>query len=166
MQSFVIELELCPFAQRELRADRIHFAVSETDSTEVLLQTLLEEIELLENDAEIETTLLIHPAVLQDFDDYNQFLDLVDALLEQEGFAGVYQVASFHPSYQFSDTAPDDAENYSNRSPFPLLHILREASVERAVASHANVDEIPRRNIERLRQLGAAKLQSMLRRAD
>jgi len=163
VESFVVELNLCPFAQRELQAERVRFCLSEADSSEALLERLLEELELLESDAEIETTLLIHPQVLQDFDDYNQFLDLVDALLEQEGYAGVYQVASFHPDYQFADTTAGDAQNYSNRSPFPLLHLLREASVERAVASYPAVDEIPARNIERLRQLGVERLQSMLR---
>lgn len=163
VESFVVELNLCPFAQRELQAERVRFCLSEADSSEALLERLLEELELLESDAEIETTLLIHPQVLQDFDDYNQFLDLVDALLEQEGYAGVYQVASFHPDYQFADTTAGDPQNYSNRSPFPLLHLLREASVERAVVSYPAVDEIPERNIERLRQLGVAKLQSLLR---
>ncbi len=164
LEAFVIELKLCPFAKRELVKERVRFAVSSTESTEQLLATMLEELQLLEGDPGIETTLLIHPQVLQDFDDYNQFLDVVDALIEQEGYAGVFQVASFHPGYQFADTAVDDAENYSNRSPYPLLHILREASVEREVASYPDINEVPGRNIRLLRELGASKLQAILER--
>ncbi len=162
LETFVIELKLCPFAQRELTNERVRFTVSNTESTEKLLAKLLEELQLLESDPDIETTLLIHPQVLQDFDDYNQFLDLVDGLISQEGYDGVFQVASFHPQYRFDETAIDDAENYSNRSPYPLLHILREASVERAVASYPDIGAVPRRNIELLRELGVEKLQALL----
>ncbi|MEX0962841.1 MAG: DUF1415 domain-containing protein [Pseudohongiellaceae bacterium] len=162
LESFVIELNLCPFAKRELAKGRVRFAVSDTESSERLLETLLEELDFLQSEPDIETTLLIHPEVLQDFYEYNQFLDLVDALLEQEGYAGIFQVASFHPHYQFADTAEGDAENYSNRSPYPILHILREASVEREVDSYPDIDEVPRRNIALLRELGVAKLQTLL----
>ena len=161
LQSFVIELNLCPFAKRELVKDRIRFSCTDVDSIEQLLVILRDELLRLENDLEIETTLLIHPQVLQDFDDYNQFLDLADTLLEQEGFEGVVQIASFHPDYRFADTAKDDAENFSNRSPYPILHLLREASVEREVANYPDVDKIPQRNIELLRSIGAAKLKSL-----
>jgi uncharacterized protein len=161
LQSFVIELNLCPFAKRELVKDRIRFSCTDVDSIEQLLVILRDELLRLENDLEIETTLLIHPQVLQDFADYNQFLDLADTLLEQEGFEGVVQIASFHPDYRFADTAKDDAENFSNRSPYPILHLLREASVEREVANYPDVDKIPQRNIELLRSIGAAKLKSL-----
>ena len=162
LQAFVIDLNLCPFAKRELMKERVRFAVTNTTSTEILLSRLLEEIQLLETESDIETTLLIHPEVLQDFDAYNQFLDLVDALLDQEGFAGVFQVASFHPEYQFADTEFSDAENYSNRSPFPLLHILREASVEREVSNYPDINEVPLRNIELLREMGVDRLRAIL----
>jgi uncharacterized protein len=101
-----------------------------------------------------ETTLLIHPRVLGNFADYNQFLDDCDATVERLGFDGELQIASFHPHYRFAGTGADDIENYSNRSPYPLLHLLREASVERAIASFGDIDEIGPRNIETLRQLG------------
>lgn len=166
LQAFVIELNLCPFAKRELARERVRFAVADSDTEEALLVQLLGEMHLLENDPDIETTLLIHPAVLQDFADYNQFLDLVDALIAQQGYDGIFQVASFHPEYRFADTASDDAENYSNRSPYPLLHILREASVEREVATYPDIGDVPRRNIESLRRLGVPHLKRILRRAD
>lgn len=162
LESFIIELNLCPFAKRELVKERIRFCVSGTESSEQLLAALLKELQLLESDPEIETTLLIHPCVLQDFDDYNQFLDLADVLIEQEGYSGIFQVASFHPQYEFAETV-DDAENYSNRSPYPLLHLLREASVEREVANYPDINSIPRQNIQLLRKLGVAKLQAILK---
>ena len=164
LETFVIELKLCPFAKRELAKERVRFAVSNTESAEQLLATLLQELQLLESDPDIETTLLIHPRVLQDFDDYNQFLDLVDALITQEGYAGVFQVASFHPQYRFDGTTVNDAENYSNRSPYPLLHILREASVEHQVSNYPDIGEVPQRNIELLRELGVDKLKALLNR--
>ncbi|GJM13267.1 MAG: hypothetical protein DHS20C12_16700 [Pseudohongiella sp.] len=161
LESFIIELNLCPFAKRELAKERIRFCVSSSESVEQLLASLLQELLLLDDEPEIETTLLIHPEVLQDFDDYNQFLDLADELLEMEGYSGVFQIASFHPDYRFAETV-DDVENYSNRSPFPLLHLLREASVEREVANYPDIDSIPRQNIRLLRNLGVAKLQALL----
>lgn len=163
LESFVIELNLCPFAKRELVKERVRFSVTEADSPEQLLSDLLEEFRLLEDDSEIETTLLIHPNVLQEFEDYNQFLDLVDALIDQQSLNGIFQVASFHPRYQFADTDSEDVENYSNRSPYPLLHILREASVERQVQNYPDIGDVPRRNIELLRSLGGDKLRAMLR---
>lgn len=162
LESFIIEYNLCPFAKRELVKEHIRFSVSFAESSEQLLQSLLEEMQLLESDSTIETTLLIHPKVLLDFDDYNQFLDLADALLEQEGYTGVFQIASFHPQYVFAETV-DEAENYSNRSPYPLLHLLRETSVGREVANYPDVNSIPERNIRLLRELGVTKLQSILR---
>ena len=120
------------------------------------------EIELLGNDESIETTLLIHPEVLQDFFDYNQFLELADELLVLMELDGVYQVASFHPDYQFAGTAADDVENYTNRSPYPLLHILREESLARSIAAYPDIEEIPVRNIEQMKNLGREKLQALI----
>ena len=102
----------------------------------------------------METTLLIHPHVLADFLDYNDFLDIADAAVESLGLGGVLQVASFHPDYQFAGTAPDDAENLSNRSPYPTLHLLREASIDAAVAAFPEAASIYERNIETLHRLG------------
>jgi hypothetical protein len=164
LESVVIELDLCPFAKRELSNDRIRFA--ETDATDQvqLLQALEVELERLSGSDSIETTLLIHPNVLTDFEDYNQFLGLADGLLVQMELDGVFQIASFHPHYRFADTQPDDAENYTNRSPFPLLHILREESLSRAIEHTPDVDQIPLRNIEKMNELGAQKLKLLFRR--
>lgn len=158
----VVNLNLCPFAKRELVNQRVRFRVSDAVNEEQLLADLQNELRLLTEDGLIETTLLIHPQVLEDFHDYNQFLNVADLLLERTNLQGIYQVASFHPHYQFSGTAPDDVENYTNRSPFPLLHLLREDSVSQAIDSYPQADLIPDQNIERLRRLGVDKLRLLL----
>ena len=154
VESFVVGLNLCPFAKKELLADRVRLAVSSVDSELELLAVLQFELELLERDDNIETTLLIHPCVLTEFEDYNQFLALCDGLLGQLGLEGVYQIASFHPGYRFEGTEMDAVENNTNRSPYPLLHLLREDSLESAIANFPDVDQIPLRNIELMRKLG------------
>ena len=162
VKNFIVELNLCPFAGRELLRNRIRFVVTEATTEEQLLSALETELALLNNDAAVETTLLIHPNVLRDIVDYNQFLDSADQLLVQMGLEGVLQVASFHPDYQFAGTAADDAENYTNRSPYPLLHILREASVEQSIAAYPEAEQIPVRNIALMNSLGREKLQALL----
>ena len=162
VDSVVVELELCPFAKRELLNSRVRFVTTQASTEELLLSALEAELELLvENDA-IETTLLIHPAVLQNFEDYNQFLNQADGLIALKALEGCYQIASFHPDSRFASTAMDDAENYSNRSPYPMLHLLREASVEAAVASYPNAEKIPQRNIQRLKEMGTERLHALL----
>jgi hypothetical protein len=162
VKTFVVDMNLCPFAKRELTRNRIRFALTAAKTEEALLIALQAELELLDSDTAIETTLLIHVNVLQDFDEYNQFLDYIDKLLRQTGFEGVYQIASFHPHYRFDGTGPDDAENYTNRSPYPMLHIIREESLARAIAETANIDQIPVRNIELMNDLGQARLRTLL----
>ena len=120
------------------------------------------ELALLKKTPEIETTLLIHPQVLQDFDQYNQFLGFTENVIEQMNMQGDYQIASFHPSYQFAGTKSDDAENYTNRSPYPLLHILREASLEKAIDMHSNTEQIPETNIALMNKLGAKEMAERL----
>ena len=163
LKDLVIDLNLCPFAGRELIRSRIRFVVTESMTEEQLLVALEAELARLNDDSAVETTLLIHPDVLQDFFDYNQFLDRADQLLVLMGLEGVYQVASFHPEYQFAGTAEDDVANYTNRSPYPLLHILREESLARSIAAYPNVEEIPTRNIERMNNLGREKLRALIR---
>lgn len=162
VDSVVVDLNLCPFAKRELINNRVRFAVTDAESEEQLLVALQAELELLDIDASVETSLLIHPNLLEDFGDYNQFLNLIDGLLIEMQFDGVFQVASFHPKYQFAGTDPDDAENFTNRSPYPLVHILREDSLERAIAVHPDIDQVPARNIELMNRLGTKKLESLL----
>jgi uncharacterized protein len=162
VETVVVGLNLCPFAQRELVNDRVRFAVAAATSEDQLSTDLTNELALLESNPSIETTLLIHPRVLEDFDAFNQFLDVVDRLLRRLKLVGVYQVASFHPQYQFAGTAPDDAENYTNRSPYPVLHLIREASLEQAIAAFAGVDELPAGNIRLMNELGKDKLQALV----
>ena len=157
--AFVVELNLCPFAKRQLTSNSIRFATTNVTTEDALLIALQNELDLLEHDTTIETTLLIHPHVLQDFLDYNEFLDLAEGLLRQMDLEGVYQIASFHPDYQFSGTQPEDAENYTNRSPYPLLHLLREDSIDRAIRDYPDIDEVPVRNTERMNALGIRQLQ-------
>jgi hypothetical protein len=164
LEEVVIGLNLCPFARKELVNNRIRFVVSSTDSEGALLADLQAELRFLDEHPETETTLLIHPGLLASFDDYNEFLAVADELLELLELDGVYQVASFHPDYRFAGTGPDDAENYTNRSPFPMLHLLREDSVAQAVDSHPDPDSIPERNIALMQQLGADAMAQRLSR--
>jgi uncharacterized protein len=162
VKSFVVDMNLCPFAGRELIENRIRFALTAAQTEEELLIALHTELELLDGDRSIETTLLIHAKMLQNFYDYNQFLNDADTLLLQMGFEGVYQIASFHPHYQFGNTDPDAAENYTNRSPYPMLHIIREESITRAIADSPNLDQVPARNIKLMNQLGKDRLQALM----
>jgi uncharacterized protein len=156
LERAVLGLKLCPFAPEPYLNDRIRYSVSEQRSAEGLLEDLSRELEALRDadPLECETTLVIHPWVLSDFVEYNEFLDYCDDVVESLGLEGEIQVASFHPLYQFAGTRIDDIENYSNRSPYPMLHLLREASVTRAVETFAGIDDIGPRNIETLRRLG------------
>jgi uncharacterized protein len=156
MEKAVIGLNLCPFAKAVHVKEQVRYVVSDARTAESLLEDLLRELGTLAeaDSASIDTTLLIHPQVLQDFLDYNDFLDVADAAVEELGLTGVLQVASFHPDYQFEGTAKDDIENYSNRAPYPILHLLREASVDAAVAAFPEAETIYEKNIETLRALG------------
>ena len=156
LDEVVIGLDLCPFAARPRREKRVRIAVSHATDDEALLNDLQAELERLSDTpaAELETTLLAIPNMLEDFADYNDFLDAVDLWVEQFGWEGELQVASFHPQYQFADTEADDPGNLTNRSPWPLLHIIREESLEKAIEHYPDVDAIPERNIARMKALG------------
>ncbi len=160
LDEIVVGLNFCPFASKACRNDQIRFIKSEANSTEELLLNLQDEITLLDQapSTEIETTLLIIPDMLTKFDDYNQFLDLVDQLLIQSEWEGIFQVASFHPDYCFADTEPDSVENLTNRSPYPILHILREESIEEALENITEPDEIYKRNIQTMKNLSADQI--------
>ncbi len=162
VESLIVGMNLCPFAKRELVKSRVRFAVTEAATDDQLMTALQVELELLDRDTSVETTLLIHPKVLQDFDDYNQFLNFADRFLAQLRLGGVYQIASFHPDYQFGGTDLNDAENYTNRSPYPILHLIREESLERVITDYPDVDQIPVRNIELMNRLGQDKLQALI----
>ncbi len=164
LEEIVIGLNLCPFARKELVNNRVRFVVSEAESEEGLLMALQAELRFLDEHPNTETTLLVHPGMLTDFDDYNEFLSAADSLLELLELDGIYQVASFHPDYLFAGTEPEDAENYTNRSPFPMLHLLRESSITRAVENHPDPDAIPERNIALMEELGADEMRQRLSR--
>jgi len=153
LEKIVIGLELCPFAKKTFDSDKIRYAVSDSTDVESLMLVLHDELKLLEENPSIETTLVIIHQQLDGFESFNQVLDFVDNLLEQYDWIGVFQVASFHPQYQFSGTDIDDRENWTNRSPYPILHLLRESSLEQAIEKYPNVDDIPQRNIKTLNTL-------------
>jgi len=156
LEKAVIGLNLCPFAKAVHVKKQIRYVVSAATTADALLEELMTELRKLQDTSpeEIDTTLLIHPYVLTDFLDFNDFLDTVDIAVAEPEFGDEFQVASLHPQYQFAGTAVDDIENYSNRSPYPTLHLLREASVDRAVDAFPDADQIPDTNIETLKQLG------------
>ena len=158
LERAVIGLNLCPFAKAVHVHNRVRYYVSGVQSTAELLDDLVGELRTLKaaDVDECETTLLIHPYVLTEFIEYNQFLRAAEARVAKLGFAAEFQIASFHPQYQFGDAGPDDIENYTNRSPYPTLHLLRESSIERAVAAFPDAAEIYEKNIETLRRLGHA----------
>ena len=153
----VIGLNLCPFAKAPQVKGQVRYVASAATDPAALLADLVAELErLAEAPAEkIETTLLIHPGVMTDFAEYNDFLEIVDATVEELDLDGILQVASFHPDYQFDGTAPDDMENATNRSPYPTLHLLREESIDRAVAAFPEAEAIYETNIDTLQRLGA-----------
>lgn len=164
VERVVIGLNLCPFAKAVQARGQVRYRLSAADSEELLLSDLREELALLQSAAPsaIDTTLIVHPGVLQGFLDYNDFLDTADALLVDLGLEGELQIASFHPEYCFAGSAPDDAANYTNRSPFPMLHLLREASVSRAVTAFPDAAQIYERNIETLRALAPHAIERLL----
>ncbi|USE79275.1 DUF1415 domain-containing protein [Cupriavidus gilardii] len=152
----VIGLNLCPFAKSVHVKEQIRYVVSEATDAEALLDTLETELKALAeaDPARIDTTLLIVPRMLADFADYNDFLYLAERLLESLGLSGVLQIASFHPQYQFAGTDVEDIENYTNRAPYPILHLLREDSIARAVEAFPDAADIYERNEETMRRLG------------
>ena len=162
VESVVVGLNLCPFAKRELVKHRVRFVVTKATNEDQLLVALEAELDLLSSEASVATTLLIHPGVLQNFYAYNQFLNAADALLRQMTLEGVYQIASFHPKYEFAGTGQDDVENYTNRSPYPMLHLIREEGLERAIASYPDVDNIPEQNKKLMESLGEVKMKKLL----
>jgi len=158
IEKAVIGLNLCPFAKAVYVKNQVRYVVSRAPHLDGLLEDLDRELDFLAaaDPDEIDTTLLIHPTLLPDFLDFNDFLQLAEAAVDEHGLEGVIQLASFHPQFQFADTAPDDIGNYTNRAPFPTLHLLREASIERAVAAFPEAETIYLRNIETLKALGHA----------
>lgn len=163
LDEIVVGLNFCPFAGKPHRNKKIRFVTSEAKESETLLLDLQDELTLLDQKSseEIETTLLIIPKMLSDFQDYNQFLDYADQLLIEYEWEGIFQIASFHPDYCFADTEPDSVENLTNRSPYPILHILRENSIEKAIQDIAAPNEIYERNIRTINDLSSEKIKTL-----
>jgi len=162
LKTIIIEYSICPFAKRELERGSIRFSINHDTEIENCLLNLMLECDSLDSDSNIETTLQIYDRAFTTFDDYLDFLALAETLMCEQGYEGIYQLASFHPDYCFEGAAHDDPANYTNRSPYPMLHLLRETSIERAVASYPHPENIPQRNIELARELGLAKMQVLL----
>ena len=156
LERAVIGLNLCPFAKGVFTKKQVRYALTAAGTADQLLAELEHELDLLArtDPDELDTTLLIHPWVMTDFLDYHFFLGEVDALIRNLGHEGVFQVASLHPQYEFAGSTPDDIANFTNRSPYPTLHLLRESSIDRAVAAFPDAAEIFERNIETMERLG------------
>lgn len=161
----VVGLNLCPFARKPFEGGLIRYAVTEVTDADSLRAELERELLALvaAPDAEVETAFFIHPAALPDFLDFNDFVVECDELLSDLGLVGVIQIAGFHPLYRFANTRPDDVTNYTNRSPYPMLHLLREDSVSRVNEDQSKVAEIPKRNMATLRRLGLSGLNKIAR---
>ncbi|MGY6277605.1 DUF1415 domain-containing protein [Methylomonas sp. MgM2] len=164
LKSFIIAYNICPFASREHQRNSIRYRVARPENLENAVQILIEECVYLDANPETETTLLIFPEMFDDFEDYLDMVAIADRLLIVQNYEGIYQLASFHPDYRFETEVEDqeDPAHYTNRSPYPMLHIIREDSIERALENYPDSDNIPARNIKLTRELGLKKLQSLL----
>ncbi|WEM44412.1 DUF1415 domain-containing protein (plasmid) [Photobacterium sp. DA100] len=160
LEQVVIGLNLCPFAAKPNRNQQIQIFISEAQSEDILLEEIYQQFQKLDRTPvdELETTLVVTPGLFDDFADYNQYLDLIDALVFQMGYQGIYQVASFHPDYCFHGTEPEDAENLTNRSPYPIFHLIREESMEKVLKHYPDPEGIPERNIERVEGLSSEEV--------
>ena len=160
IKEFVIGYNLCPFAAKPFNEDRIKYVLLEDNNIEQLLeQTVLESMDLKAGDSsDFETTILIHPNVLVDFSEYIEVLENLQSNLKMFGLDGIIQLATFHPNYQFAGTEATAAQNFTNRSPYPMIHIIKEESVEKARASYPNIHQIPQTNIATMNRIGALEL--------
>jgi len=172
LQHIIIDLNFCPFAQREFKNKTIRYAVDDSCHLESSLTFLANELAGLDqltvqgkNTPTIETTLIIFRAAFNDFDDFLDFIDLADQLVDDLGYRGIYQLAHFHPDYCFDGVDTDDASNYTNRSPYPTLHLLRESSIQRAIETHPDTSKIPDTNIALARELGVIKIKNIMKKA-
>ena len=162
VKSVIIDLNFCPFARRVYEDDAIHYRSVAESALPACLHALVDECIALDKQDRFETSLLIFPQAFSRFDDFLDFIELANALLIDHGYEGVYQLAHFHPHYCFADVAEDDASNYTNRSPWPMLHLIREASLEQALQSFPDPENIPERNIKLAREKGSKTLQALL----
>lgn len=158
----IIELNFCPFAKKVFDQQRIFYKAVESKNIEEGLEALIDECIHLDNDTKIETALIIYPNMFEGFNDYLDFLELANQLLEAQNYTGIYQLASFHPDYCFDGAEVDAVENYTNRSPYPMLHLIKESSLEKALKTYDDPEQIPVRNVERAKQKGIAFFKQIL----
>jgi len=161
LESFIVELNLCPFARPVVASDSLRIAVCESEDLDQLHRTFLAELDLIQqsSEQEIATTLLVMPNALADFDEYLMFIDNAEALIEELGLDGTIQLASFHPEYLFAGEERDSASHFSNRSPYPVIHFLREDMLSNALDEFPNPEQIPLRNISTLEKIGRAEIE-------
>jgi hypothetical protein len=161
IKDIVIGLNFCPFARNPFKEELILYKVDGSSDKAAALESFISTCNYLEENPAMETALLIFPNGFSDFEEYLDLVDLSEKLLKAEGFEGVYQVASFHPDYLFAGSDENDPANYTNRSPYPMLHLLREDLLEIAIDKHANVDDIPNQNIAKAISLGLSYFKKM-----
>lgn len=164
VRDFIVAHSICPFAQREVERDSVRIEVVRSKKMAVALEELMAEMAWLDEHKQTETSLLVFPTLFRDFEHYLDFVDLAESLLVEQGYEGIYQLATFHPDYCFADAEPDDVANYTNRSPYPMLHLLREASLEKAIAVYGDTEQIPERNIAYLEAMGSDAAEAILAR--
>ncbi len=158
VNEFIIKHNVCPFAKREVERETVKVVVLRSKKLDVALEELIAEVQWLDQHPETETTLLVFPTLFKDFYRYLDFVDLAENLMYEQGCEGVYQLATFHPDYCFSGTDPEDVSNYTNRSPYPMLHLLREESLEKAIEYYGDTADIPENNIAKMESLGREML--------
>lgn len=163
LEKVIIGLNFCPFAQREFINERIHYAVSEAVNMEEALESLASELLSLDQEPAIETTLLMFAASFSHFEDFLDLIEFSNDLIDTLGYRGTYQLAHFHPDYCFDGVESDDASNFTNRSPWPTLHLIREASLQAAIEAHGHTEAIPEANIRLARKLGFDKMRQLLK---
>lgn len=163
VRSFIVGMNVCPFAHREVERGSIRYVVVRSQQSTVALEELMAEISHLDQHSEVETTLVIFPTLFSEFIQYLDFVDAAEELMYEQGCEGVYQLATFHPRYCFAGAEQDDVSNYTNRSPYPMLHIIREASLEKAIESYGDTSAIPERNIQLMEDTGKETLAKLMK---
>ncbi len=162
LKTIVIDFNFCPFAKKEFIQNTIHYYIEKNDSEEQLLQNIIHQFTILDHDEELETTLIIYPHQLKSFDEYLDFLAITQELIQELQYEGIYQLASFHPQYIFEGNTPNSPSNFTNRSPYPIIHILREKSIEKARLNYPNIHEIPQKNIQFCQEKGIQFMRKLL----
>lgn len=162
IENVIIGLNFCPFAKKEMQRQTVHYCVSHENDLGKSLELLIEQFVFLEQHPELQTGLIIFDKGFDDFDEYLDLVDYANGIIAQGGYTGIYQLATFHPDYCFAGEPTDDPANYTNRAPYPILHILRESSLADVLRHYANPENIPQNNINKARELGVEKLQALL----